>query len=319
MATMTKNVIPVSQEDFLDSDPPLRGQNYVCLSFISPEDIIQKKEHYFFEKFLESFSTDVQELFNGLQTRYPKDADNLRMLKERYSYFFDKNVIGDEYAFYVANHGKELQEAFDTKNDFKTSIRGIKVRGVFDTIREAQIRAEVLKKLDGKFHVYVAEVGCWCPWSPNPEEIGDQEFAETHLNTMMKHYKDNQIKKDIFYEERKRELQFMKVKKDMEEEDSWMANKASTSAPVDIEAPPVVEPETPVVETPVVETPVVETPAVETPVVETPVVENATVATVTLNGREVRSYSVADHGDEFVTLAETYVSTREGEYKIELS
>lgn len=257
MATSANNVIPVSQEDFLDSDPPLRGQNYVCLSFISPEDIIQKKEHYFFEKFLESFSTDVQELFSGLQTRYPKDTDNLRMLKERYSYLFEKNVIGDEYAFFVANHGKELQEAFDAKNDFKTSIRGIKVRGVFDTIREAQIRAEVLKKLDGKFHVYVAEVGCWCPWSPNPEEIGDQEYAETHLNTMMKHYKDNQIKKDIFYEERKRELQFMKVKKEIEEEDSWMANKASTSAPVDIEAPPVVElvdiEAPPVVESPVPE------------------------------------------------------------------
>jgi hypothetical protein len=101
----------------------------------------------------------------------------------------------------------------------------------------------VLKKLDGKFHVYVAEVGCWCPWSPNPEDVQEQEFAETQLNTMMKHYKDNQVKKDIYYEERKRELQFMKVKKELDEEDTWMANKtkanddagASTSSDIKIE------------------------------------------------------------------------------------
>ena len=227
-------LVPVKECDFLDNDPQLRGQNYVCLSFLSPEEVIQQKEHYYFEKFISSFTDEMKELFDGLTSRYPKDADNLRMLKERYSYLFTPNTIGDEFNYFVSNHSDELQKAFDEKNDFKTSIRGIKVRGVFDTIREAQVRSEVLKKLDGKFNVYVAEVGCWCPWSPNPEDIQDQEFAETHLNTMMKHYKENQTKKDIFYEERKRELQFMKVKKDMET-DTWSENKlnsgeASTSS-----------------------------------------------------------------------------------------
>jgi hypothetical protein len=191
--------------------------------------VIVKKEHYFFQKYIENFSSDVVELFNGLKERYPKDADNLRMLKERYGTVFDSSSVGDDYNFFVANHSEELQKAFDSKNDFQTSIRGIKVRGVFDTLREAQIRAEVLKKLDGKFHVYVAEVGCWCPWSPNPEDVQEQEFAETQLNTMMKHYKDNQVKKDIYYEERKRELQFMKVKKELDEDDTWIANKTKAN------------------------------------------------------------------------------------------
>lgn len=227
----SQNLVPCSQEDYLDTDPSLRGQNYVCLSFLSPEDVIQQKEHYFFERFIENFTTDLKELFDGLGVRYPKDADNLRMIKERYSYLFSSGLITEEYNYFTGTHGEDLQKAFDAKNNFKTSVRGIKVRGVFDTIREAQVRAEVLKKLDGKFHVYVAEVGAWCPWSPNPEEIQQQEFAETQLNTLMKHYKDNQVKKDIFYEERKRELQFMKVKKDIET-DTWAENKldgASTS------------------------------------------------------------------------------------------
>lgn len=49
------NTISVKQEDFLDNDPPLRGQNYVCMSFISPEDIIKKKMYIVLVNFLKIF------------------------------------------------------------------------------------------------------------------------------------------------------------------------------------------------------------------------------------------------------------------------
>jgi len=31
-------------EDFLEVDKPIPGQNYACLSFVSPENIIKQKE-----------------------------------------------------------------------------------------------------------------------------------------------------------------------------------------------------------------------------------------------------------------------------------
>lgn len=230
------NLVTVSEMDYLEADPPLRGQNYVCLSFISPEDVIEKKEHFFFERYIQSFTEEMHELFDGLSVRYPKDKDNLRLMKDKYPQIFNKDAITEEFAFYASTNQDKLQKEYDEKNNFQTSIRGLKVRGVFDTLREAQIRAEVLKKIDGKFHVYVAEMGVWCPWSPHPDDIQNQEFAETQLNTLMKHYKENQTKKDVFYQERKNELQFMKVKKDIET-DTWAERKgeASTSASAVIE------------------------------------------------------------------------------------
>ena len=30
-------------EDFLESDDQIRGQNYVCLSFVSPENVLKNK------------------------------------------------------------------------------------------------------------------------------------------------------------------------------------------------------------------------------------------------------------------------------------
>jgi hypothetical protein len=60
-----------------------------------------------------------------------------------------------------------------------------------------------LKKIDNKFNIYIAQVGCWCPWSPNPECLENQEYSETQLNTLMKEYKKNMDNRDIVFENRK--------------------------------------------------------------------------------------------------------------------
>lgn len=231
--------VSVQETDYLDQDPPLRGQNYVCLSFLSPEDVLKRKDVYFFEKFLGGFSKDMSEFFDRLNEKYKDEADLIKTIKDRYSYVFNPTVIHDEYNFFVNQNGASLEAEFHETNQFNTSIRGIKVRGIFDTLKEAEIRAQVLKRIDNRFHVYVAQVGCWCPWSPNPDDIGNQEYAETHLNTLMKNYRDNQEKKDMFFEERKRDLQFKNVKNKLVEEDPWSKNKDEQQQP---DAPPSVTP-----------------------------------------------------------------------------
>ena len=41
MTSLTK------EEDFLEADQSIPGQKYVCLSFVSPEDILKKKDIFF--------------------------------------------------------------------------------------------------------------------------------------------------------------------------------------------------------------------------------------------------------------------------------
>ena len=43
------------------------------------------------------------------------------------------------------------------------------------------------------------------PWDPNADNVEDEEYLEDELNTLMKEYKKNEINRDIFYEEQKRE------------------------------------------------------------------------------------------------------------------
>lgn len=201
--------VPCKVEDYLDNDQPIRGQNYVCLSFLSPDDVIVKKDAYFFTKFLSLFSDDVKDLFTNLSEKYKDDptvVDMFKNLQDRYDYLFDVKKLQEEYEFYKSKNSEKLEAEYLEKNNFQTSIRGIKIRGAFETLVEAQRRAEYLKKHDGKFDVYVAEMGCWCPWAPNPTEIQNQEYAETELNTLMKKYRDNLEEKELFYKQRAEEM-----------------------------------------------------------------------------------------------------------------
>ena len=85
-------------------------------------------------------------------------------------------------------------------------MRGLKVRGCYETLREAQVRAKVLQKTDPNFHVFVGQVGYWLPWDPEADHIEDQEYQEEQLNELVKGYKEQAQKRDEFYEERRKEL-----------------------------------------------------------------------------------------------------------------
>ena len=164
--------------DYLEVDDPIPGQNYVCLSFVSPEEMIESKEAFKVAKFLQSICKDKDMDFKSTMEKY-KD----------FTYKFEEN----------------LQKDFDEQNEFKTNIRGLKVRGTYNTKDEAERRAKKLQGLDSEFHVFVGQVGYWLPWDPNADKIEDESFINSQLNDMMEKYKENNINKDIFYEEQKRD------------------------------------------------------------------------------------------------------------------
>lgn len=235
MTEKNPNVVYTRDVDYLDEDKPIRNQNYVCLSFLSPEDVLANKDVFYIHKFLNRFSTDMDTLLKALKTKYPDDADMLNQIRENNQYIFDGKELQDQFRFFKEVNSGDLEKEFHEQNDFRTSIRGIKVRGVFDTLKEAQNRADFLKKGGDKFDIFVGQVGCWCPWSPNPYDMEDVQYAEAQLNTLMSKYKENANMKDIFFEQRKNEKiedarqKLEKSKMDaLEQPDPWMQRNTST-------------------------------------------------------------------------------------------
>jgi len=164
--------------DYLEVDNPIAGQNYVCMSFLSPESLMQNKEGFKVAKFLQSYCKEQKLKFDEVYGKY-----------QDFTYKYED----------------KLQRDFDEQNDFQTSLRGIKVRGVFDTREAAQARAKTLNNTDSAFHVFIGQMGYWLPWEPNADKIEDEHFQNTQLNDMMEKYQENNVNRDIFYEEQKRD------------------------------------------------------------------------------------------------------------------
>jgi len=91
------------KQDFLEVDSELPGQRYVCLSFLSPEALIEERKAFNVCKFLQSYCKEQKLEYKELYSKY-----------EDFTYKFSD----------------KLQRDFDEQNDFQTSIRGLKVRGV---------------------------------------------------------------------------------------------------------------------------------------------------------------------------------------------
>jgi hypothetical protein len=51
-SNLPKERIQETVIDLLDEDRTISGQKYVCLSFISPENHIKRKELFYFENYL---------------------------------------------------------------------------------------------------------------------------------------------------------------------------------------------------------------------------------------------------------------------------
>lgn len=118
---------------------------------------------------------------------------------------YKESKLLDAYETFVFKNKKKLEDDFFASNSFRTTVQGLKVRGVYDTYNEALARAKTLQKLDPSFNVYVGQVGFWLPWDPDPMDVGNQEYADEQLNQLMKKYKENESQRDEFYAETKKD------------------------------------------------------------------------------------------------------------------
>jgi hypothetical protein len=220
--------------DFLEEDAEIPSQRFVLLSFLSPEAVLERKDQFFFEKFLKNYEVTwktknledfLASTINSYNERLGKEADRLYneglqaqgdlVLSARmqvgdaigeYQKFVQKNAaeinktkIKEDFENFMYKNREKIEDEYYTANKFQTTVRGLKVRGSYSTKDEASARAKKLQKSDPIHNIYVADVGKWLPWDPTPSEIKEQEYANDELNKLMKSYNENQDKRDDFY------------------------------------------------------------------------------------------------------------------------
>jgi hypothetical protein len=103
-----------------------------------------------------------------------------------------KSSMDDEFKTFMDKNEEELENAFNIKYNFQTSTRGLKVRGVYPTLEEAELRCKMLRELDPNHDVFVGPVGLWMPWDPEAYKTGRVEYIEDELNQLMQEKTKNE-------------------------------------------------------------------------------------------------------------------------------
>lgn len=257
------------QEEFLTADPEIPGQRFCLLSFLSPEKVLARKDLFFFEMFLKNYevqwkSKNLEKFLAAqvLQFNTKLEAEAARLATTDLSGASDiclqsripvDNVLGNYAEFIKANakeinqtkikedfddfmyvNSKKLEDDFYAKNEFQTTVRGLKIRGVYGSQEEATARAKKLQRQDPIHNIYVAELGKWLPWDPSPTDVQNQEYADEQLNMLMKGYKENEESREQFYANNPdaKKRAFKKDVQNMVQPEDKAGEKSEASAPV---------------------------------------------------------------------------------------
>lgn len=198
--------------DYLEEDPEIPTQRYCIVSFISPEKVIKQKTEFMNEKFVGWLEYDWK--VKGLETfmaylskKYTLKVDDLFKDMEEFRKLHNdviaKTDIHEQYQIFLLKKEKELEAEFNEKVEFQTNIRGVKLRRVFANLEECQTFAKVLQRRYPNDNLYIGKVGAWLPWDPSENLMPEVEYAEKELNEMMRRYKENEVNREIFFEEEK--------------------------------------------------------------------------------------------------------------------
>ena len=216
--------------DLCDEDAPIAGQKFACLSFVSPDKILKKREMFLFEQFVKQwdFTKSLGKFFDFLHFmayKYNLKVDDLMADFNEFAKEEDAKLkagsIEDDYKTFLDKQEDSLNAQFQREHAFQTSTRGLKVRGVYPTQEEAEMRCKKLRESDPNHDIFVGPVGMWMPWDPDAYKTGRIEFMEEELNQLHQEKLKNEEKAKQEFEQRIKE-----TKKKAIEENIKLAEKS---------------------------------------------------------------------------------------------
>ena len=211
--------------DLCDEDAPLAGQKFACMSFISPEKVLKKREVFLFDQFVKQwdFTKSMQkynDFLNFLSYKYNLKVDNVisdfnDFVKEEND-ILKSNSVEDDFKTFLDKNEDKLNAQFQKEHEFQTSVRGLKIRGVYATQEEAEMRCKKVRETDPNHDIYVGPVGIWIPWDPDAYKTGRIEFMEEELNQLHNEKIKNEAKAKEEFDRRVKEAKKKAIQENIE-------------------------------------------------------------------------------------------------------
>lgn len=241
MAESSSAVQP--KRDYLRPDPEVPGQQWCVLAFVSPEDLIEKKNLFMMNKFLvdevnqylsatsvhmsrninaklfKSFEDKIEKLGKSKSPHHKQLVEELTTIRKEFE--VDEAAFSNE-CLHAHKSGLEdvkakfddykiqrtdLEKEFDEANQKRTSVRGVKFCGAYPFQEAAMERAQFLaENVERHVDHLVCQSFHWAPFDPNVNAIKDQRYMDQELNDLVRRRNENEQLKQKFFEENKRQM-----------------------------------------------------------------------------------------------------------------
>jgi hypothetical protein len=180
------------------------------------------------------YSIENDPLFKPISDEKKKVIDEA-VERQIISLSLDKNVDKDTEK--VSGQNYALISVVSPQGGQKSENICLKIKGVFNTLEDANKHAEMLQKIDSTFDIYVVEMYSWLLVPPDPTLI-EQKHVDSKLNEIIGGHRESQLKAKMYFEERKRELiENINIENDRrKEENEKMKEEESTVVDVTDEA-----------------------------------------------------------------------------------
>ncbi len=171
-------------------------------------------KQYDFNKSMEKF---VQ-FINFVSYKYNINVDELM---EEFKTFVDSERnsltinVDNDFKNFMDKNNETLEQEFSKLNNYQTSVRGLKIRGVFPTQAEAELRCKMIREVDPNHDVYVGPVGMWLPFHPDAYKTGKVEYLEKELNELMHEKKKNEDIAKVEFDKRVKESKLKAIEENV--------------------------------------------------------------------------------------------------------
>jgi len=210
--------------DLCDEDQPIAGQKFACISFLSPEKILKKKELFLFYQFVKGWDLykSMEKFSNFLNFISYKYKIDINQLMEDFKEFakeeektINESSVEDDYKNFLDKREDKLSEIFNREHAFQTSVRGLKIRGSFSTQEEAEMKCKALREIDSNHDIFVGPVGQWLTWDPDAYKTGRVEFLEEELNQLHHEKLKNEQKAKEEFDQRVKEAKIKAIQENI--------------------------------------------------------------------------------------------------------
>ena len=223
----------------LKQDPVIPGQEWCVLAFLSPEDLVAKRELFLLDNFLHEVSNEyikatAQHMSRAINAQLKKQFDvqveryrnskneSHRLMAEEmdrirreeiqikeddfateclHQHYQSIDDLKAKFDDFKVRRRPQLDPQFNKQHQNRPSVRGVKFGGAFATRQEAEERAEYLTSLEGYVHRFVPTSFHWLEFDPDVNAVPEQRTGHSQLDELLKTRKDEQKRINKHFQE----------------------------------------------------------------------------------------------------------------------